>query len=772
MRELEGVETGELVRETSQPSKAKWVLGSSVLALILLAATSRGNLLNRMGEAFLPFDGGAFFQRTQITLLEPKNGDGSIRLGQDCQFRVLLGGEIPAEGSDQAPTLEYWHQEKAQPQSILFLTEKDPDGRSVWSAVLHRDQVLQGFWFKVKAGDAETAIHRIDVRLDAFLEKMEAVVTPPTYLAQKPYPAENLDLSVITGSTINLKGISSQNLDRVTVLFSRMGVQGKPDRIHGKVSPDDPRVLTAFLPAVSDGIYSLELTTREGDVAISPPHNLKVVADSLPAIQLQSPNKEAVEVRIQDKLDIQIEATDDHGLASVAATWIAGNGTKVPLPMGANPGLSAAANEQKKSIKAAWKIDPQALPLPDGKTVPVQPGATFVVEIEAHDHQPDGIGKTSRQIKITVPRNQTQVRVLQPEGGHKTLRKGQPLFVSARITGRIPKPDDGDAPRILIRHGEDDAPNNFLPLDPPKEGGLDGMWSAVIQADKVATGIWYQVAAGDGVSPYYRVEIPAILAMKSLSGQVIPPPYTGWKPVLVKERKLRALRDSTVELKVESTVINSRGTLRLTGVDGQTKDLVMANDPQRPSFLSIRFPLNQTGTYQLLMTADDQSWKDATPFPIELVEDAAPSIELTMPGKDSEASVGGSLAIQGKATDDVGVQSVTLRARVIEGAELAAIPFLKNKSLRDKAGLLPRQLEFVEVLDFQKLQTADGKPANLKSGQVVEYWAEVRDAHPDPKHPSGLSQKFKVTLKEQEDPKKDQEQKQQDIEQKKEAEKN
>ena len=96
---------------------------------------------------------------------------------------------------------------------------------------------------------------------------------------------------------------------------------------------------------------------------------------------------------------------------------------------------------------------------------------------------------------------------------------------------------------------------------------------------------------------------------------------------------------------------------------------------------------------------------------------------------------------------------------------------MKNKSLRDKAGLLPRQLEFVEVLDFQKLQTADGKPANLKAGQVVEYWAEVRDAHPDPKHPSGLSQKFKVTLKEQEDPKKDQEQKQQDIEQKKEAEK-
>ena len=164
----------------------------------------------------------------------------------------------------------------------------------------------------------------------------------------------------------------------------------------------------------------------------------------------------------------------------------------------------------------------------------------------------------------------------------------------------------------------------------------------------------------------------------------------------------------------------------------------MANDPQRPSFLSIRFPLNQTGTYQLLMTADDQSWKDATPFPIELVEDAAPSIELIMPGKDSEASVGGSLAIQGKATDDVGVQSVTLRARVIDGAELAAIPFLKNKSLRDKAGLLPRQLEFVEVLDFQKLQTADGKPANLKAGQVVEYWAEVRDAHPDPKHPSAI----------------------------------
>ena len=770
LRDLEGVEPAELVRDHAPASQVKWVLGASAVAVVLLIATVKGNTLNRLAEALMPFDGSGLFRRTQISLLEPKAGNGSIRLGQDCQIRVMLQGELPAEGSDQAPALHFRHQEGVEPQTILFLPDKDPDGRSVWSAVVHRDQVLQGFWYWVTAGDAKTATYRMDVRLDAFLEKLEAEISPPAYLARKPYPAENLDLSVISGTTITLQGTASQDLDRVAVLFQREQGQGKPDRILGKVSPENPRSLIAALPAVSNGTYSLELTTREGDVAITPPHGLKVTPDNPPAIQLVSPTTDAVQVRIQDKLDLQIEATDDNGLASLSASWIAANNTRVPIPAGGNALMTAKPEDMKKSIQAKWKIDPQALPLPDGKTVGVQPGATFLVEIEAHDHQPDGSGKISRQLKITVPRNQTQIRVLQPEGGHKTLRKGQSLFVSARISGRIPKPEDGDAPRILIRREEEDAPNLFVPLGPPKEGGLDGIWSAVVSSDQVAAGMWYQVAAGDGVSPLYRVEIPAPLAMKSLTGQVVPPTYTGWKPAPFKNRVIRGLRGSTVDLKLESTVINSRGTLRFTGTDGQSRELPMANDPQRPTFLSLKFPLEQAGAYQLMLTADDQSWKDATPFPIELVEDAAPQMELTVPGKDTEASLGETLAIKGKASDDVGIQSVILRSRVVDGSDLAPLPFLKGKSLRDKGGSLPRELAYVEVLDFQKLQTVDGKPANLQAGQVIEYWAEARDAHPDPKHPSGLSSRFKVTLLAQDDPKKDDQQKQKDLEEKKEAE--
>ncbi|MFM8931657.1 MAG: hypothetical protein ACKOS8_07260 [Gemmataceae bacterium] len=256
LRDLEGVEPAELVRDHAPASRVKWALGASAVALVLLIATARGNSLNRLAEALMPFDGGGLFRRTQISLLEPKAGNGSIRLGQDCLVRVMLQGELPAEGSDQAPALHFWHQEGAEPQTILFLPDKDPDSRSVWSAVVHRDQVLQGFWYRVTAGDARTAPYRIDVRLDAFLEKLEAEISPPAYLARKPYPAESLDLSVTSGTTITLTGTASQDLDRVAVLFQRDQVQGKPDRILGKVSAENPRLLTAALPAVSNGTYS------------------------------------------------------------------------------------------------------------------------------------------------------------------------------------------------------------------------------------------------------------------------------------------------------------------------------------------------------------------------------------------------------------------------------------------------------------------------------------------------------------------------------------
>ncbi|MCE2805602.1 MAG: hypothetical protein LW700_10380, partial [Gemmataceae bacterium] len=301
LRDLEGVEPAELVRDNAPPSRVKWALIACASVLVLLVATAKGNTLNRLAEALMPFDGGGFFRRTQITLLEPKAGNGSIRLGQDCLVRVMLQGELPVEGSDQTPALHFKHQEGAEPQTVLFLADKDPDGRSVWSAVVHRDQVLQGFWYWVTAGDAKTATYRIDVRLDAFLEKLEAEIAPPVYLARKPFPAESLDLSVTAGTTITLTGTASQDLDRVAVLFQRDQVQGKPDRILGKVSADNPRLLTATLPAVSNGTYSLELTTREGDVAVTPPHNLKITPDNAPSIQLVSPTTEAVQVRIQDK---------------------------------------------------------------------------------------------------------------------------------------------------------------------------------------------------------------------------------------------------------------------------------------------------------------------------------------------------------------------------------------------------------------------------------------------------------------------------------------
>ncbi|MCY2938248.1 MAG: hypothetical protein NTV55_07810, partial [Planctomycetota bacterium] len=768
LKDLEGVEVGDLMRDNEPPSHGKWILAAACGLVFLAAGMSKGSMLNRLSDALMPFNPGGLFNRTRISMVEPKTGSGTIRLGQDCLVRILLEGEIPAEGSDLSPELSFWHQEGGPSQKVLFLADKDADGRSIWSAVVHRDQVLQGFWYRVRAGDSTTPNYRMDIRLDAFLEKLEVQVSPAAYLSEKPYLAESPDLIVPAESTIDLTGIASQELKLVTLLFTPLG-EARPIRIPGTVQPDAPRTLSAKLPALKDGAYSLELTTRDDDVAVTPPHTLKILPDAPPRLQIISPNSKMAQVRQHQSLDIQAEASDDHGLQSFSAFWMNNAAQRMPLPTSEKPVLSAKPSDHLKDAKRTWRINPQALPLNGGGTFAMQPGTKLIIEIQAQDHQPLEAGKAAQQLILEMPRTNTQIQMVQPEGGNKLVKKGQAVFFSARISGRIPKPEDADEPKLLLSRGQEDAPN---PIKMAQANAGDGLWTCTLPSTQVQNGFWYQISAGDAQTSRYRVDVPAELKLKSVTGQIISPPYTGWKPRLIQERPIRGLRDSAVDLRLESTVPGTRGIFRFVGADGQPRNLAMVADPDKlASGLMLKFTLNMTGSYQLLLTADDQSWKDMATFPIEMVEDAPPAIVLTEPGKDSEASVTGSVSITGKATDDIGVQSVILRSRVIDGSDLMPVPYLKGKVLRDKQGLLPRELPYMEVLDFQSLMTSDGKPAGLKAGQVIEYWAEVRDAHPDPRHPSGESARFKITLKESQDQKKDEQQKKQEKEQKKEADK-
>ena len=118
------------------------------------------------------------------------------------------------------------------------------------------------------------------------------------------------------------------------------------------------------------------------------PHTLKILPDAPPRLQIISPNSKMAQVRQHQSLDIQAEASDDHGLQSFSAFWMNNAAQRMPLPTSEKPVLSAKPSDHLKDAKRTWRINPQALPLNGGGTFAMQPGTKLIIEIQAQDHQP------------------------------------------------------------------------------------------------------------------------------------------------------------------------------------------------------------------------------------------------------------------------------------------------------------------------------------------------------------------------------------------------
>src|SRR5207249_4159754 len=87
----------------------------------------------------------------------------------------------------------------------------------------------------------------------------------------------------------------------------------------------------------------------------------------------------------------------------------------------------------------------------------------------------------------------------------------------------------------------------------------------------------------------------------------------------------------------------------------------------------------------------------------------------------------GLLPLEGSASDDIGLASLTLRIKRENGETLQAKPYRGGKSFRQPDGRYPQMLEYKDSVELDKLKQEDGKPAILKPDQVIEYWLEATD---------------------------------------------
>jgi hypothetical protein len=339
----------------------------------------------------------------------------------------------------------------------------------------------------------------------------------------------------------------------------------------------------------------------------------------------------------------------------------------------------------------------------------------------------------------------TLITVVRPEGGDTTVTIGRSVTVVAEVKGKPPDPKGPEAIRLLYRYQEG-APYQERLLT--AESGAE--WATTVAPIDVQNGFWYKVAGGDCETPDYRVSVRSAPLITGFEAAYHHRPYVARVDEVRTERKLEALRGTEVTVLVRTNRALREGRLDFDAASG-LKSLAGERLAEDGRAFRVRFVLDEPGRYRVVFTSQDgETYADPKQYPVVVVTDQPPKVELTKPGQDVRLPANGVLQLEGQATDDLGVKSLTLRAQLAGGPKLKARPYRSDDKLRLSGGGYPQALAYKDFVELGKVQAEDGSALALKPGNELEYWLEAADACDYPRPNVAESKRYKVLIAEPE----------------------
>lgn len=166
----------------------------------------------------------------------------------------------------------------------------------------------------------------------------------------------------------------------------------------------------------------------------------------------------------------------------------------------------------------------------------------------------------------------------------------------------------------------------------------------------------YFIEAGDARSATHRIDVRARTAIKSRVAEITPPAYTGAGPAVIKE--FAAVTNVVPGSKVALTLEFSQGVPVLTAAGLRQGSEVIRTD-------SAHWKITETvmATHQVKLDyRDSDELPGSDTLQVAVTADAPPRIAISSPaeGKELFASRESVLAVKFAATDNFGLQTVTL----------------------------------------------------------------------------------------------------------------
>ncbi|MCS6864399.1 MAG: hypothetical protein RMJ56_17275 [Gemmataceae bacterium] len=342
----------------------------------------------------------------------------------------------------------------------------------------------------------------------------------------------------------------------------------------------------------------------------------------------------------------------------------------------------------------------------------------------------------------------TQLTIVKPDPADLTITTGQSVTVAVYVGGKIPAANSPERVRLLLRHNPNDPNYEELPLVP---GETSREWELRVPDYLIQNGFWYKVAGGDAETPEHRVTVRSLPLFTDFEVTYEYPAYLRRAPETASDPLIRGYRGTTVtliaranrELRDGHMVIEPSKSGPITG------NVV----PGQPDRLRFQFQLTESARYKLTFTASNGE-TIAEPFvsTITVDNDQAPQVVITHPLEDEiELPANGQIVIDGKIGDDFGIDTVTLKLKVVGAAErpLLEQPYLNGNARsfrRERDDTWPTDLTYKGSIDLAQLKDPAGLDPKLKEGDILEFWLEATDNCTEPKPNVGRSAPKRVRL--------------------------
>ncbi len=237
--------------------------------------------------------------------------------------------------------------------------------------------------------------------------------------------------------------------------------------------------------------------------------------------------------------------------------------------------------------------------------------------------------------------------------GSATVPKGADQTISATLHGF----EAGDA-SVFTRKGPNDAFER-VPMVRAENGAYDGMLF------DLADGIDYYVEAAGVKSPTFTLKVVELPYVKQLDLEYRFPAYTGLAPRVIEDGgDVATLSGTDVRLKIQPTMATRSG--RVVMHDGTTSPLTANPD----GTLAGNFTASSNGFYKIELDGPAGEKVAASPqYAIDILADQAPSVALSKPGRDTDATPVQEFPIEARADDDFAVRNLQLVYSINGGAE-------------------------------------------------------------------------------------------------------